>query len=73
MAKPTSTPEIIGTRRKMPLPNTATIRVVSSAGTGPDDFGLKGIALCAVVAIALNLLLPGNDGWKNKKPDEPLL
>jgi len=32
MAKPTSTPEMIGTRRKMPLPNTATINVVSSAG-----------------------------------------
>ena len=32
-----------------------------------------GIALCAVVAIALNLLLPGNDGRKIKKPDEPLI
>ncbi|AHC33688.1 uracil permease [Pseudomonas fluorescens] len=47
--------------------------VLVGTGTGPDDFGLKGIALCAVVAIGLNLLLPGNDGWKNKKPDEPLL
>jgi len=26
-----------------------------------------------VVAIALNLLLPGNDSWKHKKADEPLL
>ncbi|MNG09722.1 hypothetical protein D3C84_931520 [compost metagenome] len=32
MPNPTSTPEMIGTRRKIPLPNTATIRVVSSAG-----------------------------------------
>ncbi|KTC40083.1 uracil transporter [Pseudomonas sp. ABAC21] len=47
--------------------------VLVGTGTGPDDFGLKGIALCAVVAIGLNLLLPGNDGWKHKKPDEPLL
>ena len=39
-------------------------------GTGPDDFGLTGIALCAVVAVALNLLLPGNDSWKNKALDE---
>ncbi|MNN85263.1 hypothetical protein D3C81_2025300 [compost metagenome] len=31
-AKPTSTPAMIGTRRKMPLPNTATISVVSRAG-----------------------------------------
>jgi len=47
--------------------------VLVGTGTGPDDFGLKGIALCAVVAIGLNLLLPGNNGWKNKKSDEPLL
>jgi len=47
--------------------------VLVGTGTGPDDFGLKGIALCAVVAIGLNLLLPGNDSWKNKKPDEPLI
>jgi len=25
-----------------------------------------------VVAIALNLILPGNDGWKNKKLDDQL-
>ncbi|QHA84428.1 uracil permease [Pseudomonas mediterranea] len=47
--------------------------VLVGTGTGPDDFGLKGIALCAVVAIGLNLLLPGNDGWKQKKADEPLI
>ncbi|CAD5107854.1 uracil-xanthine permease family protein [Zestomonas carbonaria] len=39
-------------------------------GTGQDDFGLKGIALCAIVAIALNLLLPGHQTWKHKAPDE---
>jgi uracil permease len=44
--------------------------VLIGSGTGPDDFGLKGIALCAIVAIGLNLLLPGNDGWKNKTLDE---
>ncbi|MHC6227349.1 uracil-xanthine permease family protein [Pseudomonas sp. X10] len=41
--------------------------VLIGSGDGPDDWGLKGIALCAVVAIALNLLLPGNDGWKKKE------
>ncbi|MET1078325.1 MAG: uracil-xanthine permease family protein [Pseudomonas sp.] len=40
--------------------------VLIGTGTGPDDFGLKGIALCAVVAVGLNLLLPGNDNWKRK-------
>ncbi|RJG10426.1 uracil-xanthine permease [Pseudomonas cavernicola] len=44
--------------------------VLIGTGTGPDDFGLKGIALCAIVAIGLNLLLPGNDSWKNKALDE---
>ena len=44
--------------------------VLVGSGTGPDDWGLKGIALCAVVAIALNLLLPGNDGWKKKALDD---
>ncbi|MFS0828750.1 uracil-xanthine permease family protein [Pseudomonas phoenicis] len=46
--------------------------VLIGSGDGPDDWGLKGIALCAVVAIALNLILPGNDGWKNKTLDDQL-
>lgn len=36
-------------------------------GTGQDDFGLKGIALCA---IALNLILPGHQTWKHKAADD---
>ena len=44
--------------------------VLIGSGDGPDDWGLKGIALCAVVAIALNLLLPGNDSWKHKAADD---
>ncbi|WP_029615455.1 uracil-xanthine permease family protein, partial [Pseudomonas putida] len=43
--------------------------VLIGSGDGPDDWGLKGIALCAIVAIALNLILPGNDSWKHKKLD----
>jgi uracil permease len=43
--------------------------VLVGTGTGPHDFGLKGIALCAVVAIALNLLLPGNGEWKKRIGD----
>ena len=46
--------------------------VLIGSGDGPDDWGLKGIALCALVAIALNLILPGNGGWKHKKPDGQL-
>ena len=46
--------------------------VLIGSGDGPDDWGLKGIALCAIVAIALNLILPGNDGWKHKTLDDQL-
>ncbi|MBK4990979.1 MULTISPECIES: uracil-xanthine permease family protein [Pseudomonas] len=46
--------------------------VLVGTGDGPDDWGLKGIALCAIVAIALNLILPGNDAWKHKKLDDQL-
>ncbi|MFJ3486394.1 uracil-xanthine permease family protein [Pseudomonas sp. NPDC090202] len=46
--------------------------VLIGTGNGPDDFGMKGIALCAVTAILLNLILPGNDGWKNKHLDDQL-
>ncbi|MFE1816487.1 uracil-xanthine permease family protein [Metapseudomonas otitidis] len=44
--------------------------VLIGTGTGPDDFGLKGIALCAIVAIALNLILPGHQTWKHKAADD---
>ncbi|HGY9624452.1 uracil-xanthine permease family protein [Pseudomonas juntendi] len=44
--------------------------VLIGSGDGPDDWGLKGIALCAIVAIALNLILPGNDSWKHKQLDD---
>jgi uracil permease len=40
--------------------------VLIGSGTGPDDFGLKGIALCAIVAIGLNLLLPGHATGRHK-------
>ncbi|EKT4521921.1 uracil-xanthine permease [Pseudomonas putida] len=44
--------------------------VLIGSGDGPGDWGLKGIALCAIVAIALNLILPGNDSWKHKQLDD---
>ncbi|MES2821325.1 MAG: uracil-xanthine permease family protein [Pseudomonadota bacterium] len=39
---------------------------------GAGDISLKGISLCGIVAIALNLLLPGGGGWRSKAlSDEP--
>ncbi|WP_286977205.1 solute carrier family 23 protein, partial [Pseudomonas sp.] len=37
---------------------------------GAGDVSLKGISLCGIVAILLNLLLPGGKGWRSKKLDE---
>lgn len=33
---------------------------------GNGEVGLQGISLCGVIAIALNLLLPGAQGWSNQ-------
>jgi uracil permease len=39
---------------------------------GAGDISLKGISLCGIIAIALNLLLPGGHGWRSKAlSDEP--
>ncbi len=39
---------------------------------GYGEFSLSGISLCAIIALTLNLLLPGGEGWKNKQIDESL-
>jgi uracil permease len=33
---------------------------------GAGDVSLKGISLCGIIAILLNLLLPGGQGWRSK-------
>ncbi len=37
---------------------------------GVGEFSLSGISLCAIIALTLNLLLPGGEGWKNKQLEE---
>jgi uracil permease len=37
---------------------------------GAGDVSLKGISLCGIIAILLNLLLPGGQGWRNKTLSE---
>ena len=39
---------------------------------GNAEFSLSGISLAAIVALLLNVLLPGAEGWKNKQLDETL-
>ncbi|WXL24768.1 uracil-xanthine permease family protein [Ectopseudomonas mendocina] len=36
---------------------------------GGNDFALSGISLCAVIALLLNLILPGGNAWKSKVID----
>ncbi|CDZ92752.1 MULTISPECIES: uracil-xanthine permease family protein [Pseudomonadaceae] len=37
---------------------------------GHGEFSLSGISLCAIIALVLNLLLPGGGGWKAKQLEE---
>ncbi|MCQ4320142.1 uracil-xanthine permease family protein [Stutzerimonas stutzeri] len=37
---------------------------------GYGEFSLSGISLCAIIALLLNLMLPGGEGWKNKQIEE---
>ncbi|WP_439886245.1 uracil-xanthine permease family protein [Pseudomonas sp. MBLB4123] len=37
---------------------------------GAGDVSLKGISLCGIIAILLNLLLPGGKGWRSKALSE---
>lgn len=37
---------------------------------GAGDVSLKGISLCGIIAILLNLLLPGGAGWRSKGLDQ---
>lgn len=39
---------------------------------GYGEFTLSGISLCAIIALLLNLLLPGGDGWRNKQLNEEI-
>ncbi|MBA1276020.1 uracil-xanthine permease family protein [Stutzerimonas azotifigens] len=39
---------------------------------GAGDVSLKGISLCGIIAILLNLLLPGGHGWRDRDGHDPL-
>ena len=39
---------------------------------GYGEFTLSGISLCAIIALLLNLVLPGGEGWRNKQLNEEL-
>ncbi len=43
---------------------------IGGMSIGSGDFALSGISLCAVIALVLNMVLPGNQGWKTKLPDQ---
>lgn len=39
---------------------------IGGMSIGSGDFALSGISLSAIIALLLNVLLPGNKGWKTK-------
>ena len=39
---------------------------IGGMSIGSGDFTLSGISLCAVIALLLNVILPGNKGWTSK-------
>ncbi|MCQ4297835.1 uracil-xanthine permease family protein [Pseudomonas stutzeri] len=43
---------------------------IGGMAIGYGEFTLSGISLCAIVALLLNLLLPGGEGWRNKQLKE---
>ncbi|MCQ4310108.1 uracil-xanthine permease family protein [Pseudomonas stutzeri] len=43
---------------------------IGGMAIGYGEFTLSGISLCAIIALLLNLLLPGGEGWKNKQLEE---
>jgi len=47
---------------------------IGGMAIGYGEFTLSGISLCAIIALLLNLLLPGGEGWRNKQlNDEPCM
>ena len=38
---------------------------IGGMSIGSGDFILSGISLCAVTALLLNIVIPGNKGWKS--------
>lgn len=40
---------------------------------GSGEFALTGISLCALVAMLLNLILPGGSAWKRNPMEDPLI
>ncbi|MCF0014278.1 uracil-xanthine permease family protein [Pseudomonas stutzeri] len=45
---------------------------IGGMAIGYGEFTLSGISLCAIIALLLNLVLPGGEGWRNKQLSEDL-
>jgi len=43
---------------------------IGGMAIGYGEFTLSGISLCAIIALLLNLVLPGGEGWRNKQLNE---
>jgi len=43
---------------------------IGGMAIGYGEFTLSGLSLCAIIALLLNLVLPGGEGWRNKQLNE---
>ena len=65
-------------RRQVDLSEARNLIIVSvtlvfgigGMAIGYGEFTLSGISLCAIIALLLNLVLPGGEGWRNKQLNE---
>ncbi|GGK07435.1 uracil-xanthine permease family protein [Pseudomonas matsuisoli] len=56
--------------RNLVIVSVTLVFGIGGLSVGNGEIGLQGISLCGIVAIALNLLLPGNSHWKNRELHE---
>lgn len=53
--------------RNLVIVSVTLVFGIGGMTVGNGEIGLEGIALCGIVAILLNLLLPGGSHWKNRQ------
>ncbi len=56
--------------RNLIIVSVTLVLGIGGMAIGYGEFTLSGISLCAIIALLLNLVLPGGDGWRNKQLNE---
>ena len=59
----------LGEPRNLIIVSVTLVFGIGGMKFGGASFALSGISLCALTAVALNLLLPGGDAWKRREEE----